>query len=300
MSHQHKHATPKTLSNLIFAIIINVGIVIFEITLGIISGSLALISEAFHNITDISSMILGYISEKISLKPGNSQKTYGYKKIEFITAFVNSLILLLATIYIFYEATIRLFEPIKVLSLPMFYAGIVAVIGNGIATWILAKDSKQNTNMKAVWLHSLQDALLSVGVIFGAIIIYFTGWNIVDPLISILISFFLIKSIYSLIKETLNALLDSVPQSMNYEAIKKDLLNINEIKDVKDLHIWLANSHTPILSVHIQIESSSQLENTFIKAKNILHDKYNIEHATLQIIPQKILENKELHCEHCN
>ena len=300
MTHEHTQETPKTLSSLIIAIAINIGIVVFEITLGFFSNSLALISDAFHNLTDIFSMILGYITEKISNIPANSDKTYGYKKAEFITAFINSLILLVATGYIFYEGISRLFKPTEVSSVQMFYVGIIAVIGNGFATWILSKSSKENTNMKAVWLHSLQDALLSFGVIVGAVIIYFTGWNIIDPLISIFIAAFLAKSIYALIKETLSALLDSVPADVKYEEVKKDLLNINKIDRVEDLHIWLASSKLPMLSVHIQIDNEKDLKTVFIEAKKILRNKYGIEHTALQIMPKTIIDCMKLDCNHCN
>jgi len=298
MSHSHTHETPKTLSRLILAIVINVGIVIFEIILGILSNSLALISDAFHNITDISSMVLGYISEKTAVKPANNTKTYGYKKIEFVTAFVNGLILMLATIYIFYEGILRLFNPTEVVSSQMFYVGIVAVIGNGLATWILSRDSQNNTNMKAVWLHSLQDALLSLGVIVGAVIIHFTGWNIIDPIISIFISLFLAKSIYYLIKETVNALIDSVPENIDYEKVRKDLENIKGVEKVSDLHIWLESSHLPMLSVHLQIKNLGDLEEILAKAQNLLHKNHEIEHTTIQIVPQN--PAKFSNCHHCN
>ena len=300
MTHEHSQKPPKTLSGLIIAIVINIGIVIFEIILGILSNSLALVSDAFHNLTDIFSMILGYIAEKISTIPANSDKTYGYKKAEFVTAFINSLVLLIATGYIFYEGISRLLKPTEVLSVQMFYVGIIAAIGNGFATWILLKNSTENTNMKAVWLHSLQDTLLSFSVIIGAVIIYFTNWNIVDPLISIFIAIFLIRSVYALIKETLSALLDSVPANVSYDEIKKDLLNINEIDEVKDLHIWLANSKSPILSVHIQITDEKKLKTVFIKVKKMLLDKYGIQHTTLQIMPKTIIDCIKLDCDHCN
>lgn len=300
MTHKHSQKTPKTLSGLIMAIVINIGIVVFEIILGIFSNSLALISDAFHNLTDIFSMILGYIAEKISVISANSNKTYGYKKAEFITAFINSLILLVATGYIFYEGIFRLFKPTKVLSIQMFYVGIIAVIGNGFATWILLRNSKKNTNMKAVWLHSLQDTLLSFGVIIGAVIIYFTGWNIVDPLISVFIAIFLIRSAYALVKETLNALLDSVPANISYDEVKKDLLNINKIDGVKDLHIWLASSKSTMLSAHIQIANEKDLKTVFIEVKKMLLDKYGIRHTTLQIMPKAIIDCIKLDCDHCN
>lgn len=297
-NHNYKHEAPKTLSHLIISIVINIGIVIFEIILGILSNSLALISDAFHNITDIFSMILGYVSEKLMSKGVDDKKTYGYKKIEFIAAFVNSLILLVATVYIFYEGVMRLFHPVEVVSLQMFYVGIVAVFGNGIATWILSKSSKENTNMKAVWLHSLQDTVLSLGVIFGAVIIYFTGFNIVDPIISIFISIFLLRSIYFLLKETFAALIDSVPENIEFEEIRNDLIGIEGVGKVSDLHIWLANSHTPMLSVHLQIDSKDILEDVFTEAKKILSETYKIEHCTIQIIPKSM--NANLKCVHCN
>ncbi|VAW31860.1 Cobalt-zinc-cadmium resistance protein CzcD [hydrothermal vent metagenome] len=297
MSNKH---IPKNLSNLIIAIIINIGITIFEFTLGILSNSLALISDAFHNATDISSIILGYISERVSTFPTNSEKTYGYKKIEFVTAFVNSLILLIATIYIFYEGISRLFTPTAVSSIQMFYVGIFAVIGNGFATWILSKNSDRNINIKAVWLHSLQDTLVSFGVVIGAAIIYFTGWNIVDPVISILIALFLTKSIFYLLKETLNALLDSVPSNIKYEEVRASLNAINGVVNINDLHIWSASSNTPILSAHIKIEDITKLNDVFIKSRNVLLNKYGIVHTTLQIIPTGTEDNKDPNFKYCN
>ncbi len=296
MSHNHTHEVPKTLSALIIAIAINLGIVIFEIIFGILSHSLSLVSEAVHNITDISSMVLGYFAEKVSARPTNINKTYGYKKVEFIAAFTNTLILLVATVYILYEGVTRMLNPEQVSSWQMLLAGIVALVGNGLATWILSKSSQENTNMKAVWLHSLQDSLLSLGVILGAVIIYFTQWNIVDSILSIVISIFLLRSIYSLLLETFDALVDAVPKDIDFEKIKRSLSEIDGVENVSDLHIWLASSHMPMLSVHLQIKEKEKLEEVFNKAKGILHDQYDIEHITIQIIPI----NLETECFHCN
>ncbi len=298
MSHNHTHKAPKTLFALIIAIIINLGIVVFEIVFGILSHSLSLISDAVHNLTDISSMVLGYFAEKISMRPADSKRTYGYKKVEFIAAFTNTLILLVATMYILYEGVIRLSNPEHVLSWQMLVVGSVAFFGNTVATWILAKGSKENTNMKAVWLHSLQDALLSLGVIFGAVVIYFTQWDIVDPILSIVISIVLLKSIYSLLQETFNALVDSVPKNINFEEIRQSLSKIDGVKDIGDLHIWLAASRMPILSVHLQIKNKDDLETIFDEVKRLLRDKYDIEHTTIQIIPQTLKTKNE--CLYCN
>ncbi len=296
MTHKHTHETPKTFSGLMIAIGINIVITVFEIILGIMANSLALISDAAHNLTDIGSMVLGYVTEKMVARPANDKKTYGYKKMEFVTAFVNGLILLLVTGYILYEGITRLFMAPEVISGTMFYVGLIALLGNTIATWILTKSSKNNTNMQAVWLHSLQDALSSLGVVVGAVIIKFTGWNIVDPVISILIAVFLIKSIYHLIKRTVDALLDSVPEGIDYEEVKRDLLQIKGVVKLNDLHIWLESSRLAMLSVHLQIEDVNDLEQVFQEAKNLLFDKYHIEHTTVQVIPVDIRTK----CKHCN
>ncbi len=296
MSHNHKHETPKTIPGLIIAIGINIVITVFEIILGIMANSLALISDAAHNLTDIGSMVLGYVTEKMVARPANDKKTYGYKKMEFVTAFVNGLILLLVTGYILYEGVIRLFTVPEVVDGTMFYVGLIALLGNAVATWILTKSSKNNTNMQAVWLHSLQDALSSLGVVMGAVIIKFTGWNIIDPIISILIAVFLIKSIYHLIKRTVDALLDSVPEGIDYEEVKRDLLQIKGVVKLNDLHIWLESSRLPMLSVHLQIGDVNDLEQVFQEAKNLLFDKYHIEHTTVQVIPVDIRTK----CKHCN
>ncbi len=300
MSHDHAHSAPQNLTSLIWAIGINIGIVAFEVFFGIISGSLSLITDAVHNLTDISSMVLGYFSEKISLYPTNNKKTYGYKKAEFLSAFVNALILFAAVGYILYEAALRIFHPSEVLSAQMFVVGVVAVVGNSLATWILTGGSKDNMNMKAVWLHSLQDALLSVGVIIGAVAIYFTGWNIIDPLISIFIALFIIKSTYALLKQTVDSLLDSVPENIDFDELKNSLQKIDKIKKVNDLHIWANSSKEPILTAHLQVSDEKYLTEVFVKAKKILHDKYGIEHATLQVMPKNINKKADLECNHCN
>ncbi len=296
MSHNHNHPPVNSLLRLFFAIVINSTIVVFEIILGVITGSMALISDAVHNVSDISAMILGFWSEKIAKRPANHKKTYGYKKIEFVTAFANSILLSVAIIYVFYEAVMRFFNPVEVQSQTMFYVALIALSGNTIATLILQKTADQNFNLKAVWLHSLQDALLSLGVVIASAIIYFTGWNFIDPALSIIICLFIAREIYKIITKTINALLDSVPENIDFENVKKDLLKIKEIKIVNDLHIWQTGSHNRMLSAHLQSEKSDTV-NIIKRAQKMLNDKYKIQHSTLQILP---LDSDLTNCNHCN
>ena len=296
-NHAHPHPQVNSLSRLLSAILINGGIVIFEIVLGVITGSMALVSDAVHNISDISAMILGYWSEKVSQKPATTSKTYGYKKIEFITAFANSIILSIAILFIFYESVLRLLQPVVVESTTMFWVALVALGGNSIATLILTKSSQKNFNLKAVWLHSLQDALLSLGVVVGAVIIHFTGWSIVDPILSIVIGIFITKEIYKIISHTINALLDSVPDGIDFYEVKKEILKISGVEKVEDLHIWQSDSHTKMLSAHIKSTDKITNQKIIESAKKMLHDKFDIKHTTLQVVS---VEEPFANCNHCN
>ena len=295
--HNHSRFQVNSLSRLLIAIFINSGIVIFEIILGVITGSMALISDAIHNISDISAMILGFWSEKIAKKPANKKKTYGYKKIEFVTAFANSIVLSVAIVFVFYEAVMRFFEPVEVQSKTMFFVALIALVGNSVATLVLQKTASENFNLKVVWLRSLQDTLLSLGVVVVSIIIYFTNWNFFDPLVSIIICLFIAREIYKIISHTVNALLDSLPEGIDFNEVKNEILKNKDVKEVADLHIWQTDSHTKMLSTHLRVVPESNTKTILEALKNVLHDKFEIEHTTLQIIP---FDEPFSNCNHCN
>jgi cobalt-zinc-cadmium efflux system protein len=299
MEHNHNHEKPASLKNLIFAMVINGGIVAFEMFFGLLIQSIALISDAVHNLSDISAMIFSYWAEKVSHRPANTRKTYGYHKIQFIAAFVNSIVLSVAIAFILWEAVGRLTTPPAIPGKEMFWVAMIAFVGNGAATLFLRKISARNVNMRSVWLHSLQDALFSLGVIIGALLIMFFGWSIIDPLISIAISLFIAREIYKIVRQTVNSLLDAVPPGIDYNEVKNDLLAIGAVADVKDLHIWQTGAEQTLLSAHIRTtEKASDSETIIRAAQKMLLNKYWINHTTLQILPVSAGEME--HCDHCN
>lgn len=298
---EHTHTeTPSR--NLIWAITLNIFIVIFELIFGLLSRSMALISDALHNITDIGSMGLSYWGEKMATWAKTDKKTYGYKRAEVIIAFTNGAILLAVTIFIVIEATQRFFHPTEVAGLQMIIVASVALVGNGIATYLLEKNAHKNLNLKSAWLHSLQDAIFSLAVIVGAVLIYFTGWMWIDPLLSILISLFLLKAIYKIVMESIDMMLDSVPKDINLSDVQKSIMEIEGVKSINDLHIWQINSEDRFLSTHIRIEEIDENKRVQILAKIqiLLKDKYKINHSTIQIVSDKEIKEIGLECEHCN
>jgi cobalt-zinc-cadmium efflux system protein len=184
--HAHHHEKPASLTNLILAILINGVIVVFELFFGLLIQSMALISDAVHNLSDIAAMSFTYWAEKISRRPANERKTYGYLKFEFIAAFINSLVLSVVIAFVFWESIQRLMTPAEIPGKTMLWVAVVAFAGNGMATLLLKKISGRNFNIRTAWLHSLQDALFSLGVIIGALLITFFGWFFIDPLISMI------------------------------------------------------------------------------------------------------------------
>ncbi len=296
--HNHNLNQQATLANLIIAMIINGIIVFFEMAFGIIIGSMALISDAVHNLSDIAAMSFTYWAEKISRRPANERKTYGYLKIEFIAAFVNSLVLSVVIAFVFWESIQRLMTPADIPGKTMFWVAVVALTGNGAATLLLKKISGQNFNIKSAWLHSLQDALFSLGVIIGALMITFFGWRFIDPLISIFICMFIAVEIFRIIRHTVNALLDAVPADVNFNEVKNDLLALPSVAEVNDLHIWQTGTRQKLLSAHlISVDDSPHHEEIILAVQEMLMRKYGINHTTIQLLPSSAEVN---HCHHCN
>lgn len=299
MGHSHDHAKPPSLKNLVFAIVINGGIVAFEMVFGLLIQSMALISDAVHNLSDIAAMGLSYGAERVSLRPPNERKTFGYRKIGFIAAFVNSIVLSVAIAFILWEALGRLLAPTPIPGREMLWVAVVTFVGNGAAALLLQKISARNVNLKTAWLHSLQDALFSLGVIVGALLILFFGWHIVDPLLSIGISLFIAREIYGIVRQTVNSLLDAVPPGIDFAEVRNDLLALPAVAEVMDLHIWQTGADQRLLSAHIRMAEGSADSGAVIRsAQEILVHKHGINHTTLQILPFSAEEME--HCNHCN
>lgn len=307
-THNHEHSYGVVENgesgnrNIVVAIIINIFITAVEVVVGLLIGSLALVSDAVHNFSDVGSMALSWWGEKVKKKESNSVKTYGYKRAEIIIALFNAVTLLVVVVFIFIEALRRLSAPSEITGGYMIWMALVALIGNGIATYLLEKDSHRNLNMKSAWMHSMQDALFSLGVVIGALMIYYFHWFIVDPIISILLSVYILKEVYGLIKETVNILMESVPEGIDFEEVKNALKSLNGVMGVNDLHIWQTDSNSRFLSTHLEIENveNGQRNELLIKIQELLGNKFQINHTTIQMMSATEKEKLKMKCEHCN
>ncbi|MDD4151497.1 MAG: cation diffusion facilitator family transporter [Candidatus Gracilibacteria bacterium] len=281
--HNHSHA-PNSKNGLIISIILNSGIVIAEFIGGILSGSLALLSDAIHNLSDVISLIFSFVGEKLSKKPGDKKHNFAFKRAEVIIAFVNAIALILIGFYIIYEAIGRFYlQNIEINSSLMLIVGFIGFLGNFVSIFFLFKEKEDNLNKKSAYLHLLYDTISSVIVVIGGIIIYFTGYFIIDLIASIIISIFVIKSGFQIFKSSLHILMQGVPENMDLEKIINDLKNMPGIKDIHQTHIWNIDSNDIFFSSHILALENADKDILIKDINKYLHDNYEIHHTSLQI-----------------
>jgi cobalt-zinc-cadmium efflux system protein len=267
------------------AIILNAIIFVVELVGGLLTNSLALISDAMHNLSDFFALILSYIASKVVLWKSNSQKSYGYARIEIFAAFVNALTLVLIGGYIIYEGINRFLHPEPIIGMWMILVALVGLIANTISTLMLRKDAHHDLNAKSAYLHLLTDAIESLAVVVVGILIYWQGWYILDPIISIAIGIFVIKSAWSILVETVNILTEGTPTGIDLEEVAKFIRLFPGIENVHHLHIWSLSSQFRALSAHLVVKDRLISKGCEI-TKNIeeaLHRQFNIDHPTLQL-----------------
>ena len=280
--HNHGHA-PATGQILKWSFLATVLFVVVEVIAGIHAGSLALISDAGHNFTDALALVLAAIGLYLQSKPADSIKTYGYHRAGVLTAFVNALTLIGIAVFIFYEAWQRFLHPRHVEEWTMFWVAVAALALNGGILWGLHQEKDRDLNIRAAFMHMLGDAISSVGIIAGAVAIHFTGLDIIDPILSVLIGALIIWTAWDIIQESLNVLLEGLPRGMELGEVTGAMRKLNGVIDVHDVHIWSLGSSAHALSCHVLIEDMPPSEsNTILQRINELLCGFDIHHCTIQ------------------
>jgi cobalt-zinc-cadmium efflux system protein len=258
--------------------------VVVEAVAGIEARSLALISDAGHNFTDALALLLAWFGYHFESKPADEVKTYGYHRAGVLAAFVNALTLVVLAGFIFRESYYRLIAPQSVNELTMFVVAGLGLAVNAAIMWSMRRGQRHDLNIRSAYLHMLGDVLGSIGIIAGAIVIRYTGWQRVDPLLSILIGALIIWTARDVIKECLNILLEGLPRGMNLRSVIGAMRQVEGVQDVHDLHIWSLGSRTHALSCHVLIADVplSESEGILRRLNTMLCDRFHIEHTTVQ------------------
>lgn len=271
---------------------------IVEVIAGILTGSLALISDAAHMLTDTAGLAIALAAIKIGERPADGQRTFGYQRFEILAAALNAVLLFGVAAYILYEAYNRLVEPVAVQSLPMMAVAAVGLGVNLISMRLLSAGKDSSVNVKGAYLEVWSDMLGSIGVILAAIIIWLTNWLWVDALVAIGIGLWVLPRTWQLFKETLNVLLEGVPEGIDYQAVEAALRKVPGVQNLHDLHIWAITSGMPSLSAHLVVSDKAEPDLVCQAATTVLDEQFEIEHVTLQVERTDCREGRKYHGLH--
>lgn len=282
---------------LFWTILLNIGITIAEYVGGIFTGSLALISDAGHNLSDVVSLILSYIGEKISLKKATPKFSFGLKRFRVVTAFINALTLLVIAGYILFESYKRYVNPQPIQGLPMLGIAVIGLVGNLLSIMLLSKHSSSNLNLRAALLHLSYDAVSSVGVIIAGFVILASNFIMIDVIISTIIALMILWSGFDVLKEAMGIFMESVPRGIDFDKVKDSIMSLKEVGSVHDLHIWSISSEEIMLSCHICLCKKTGTDALIKKIQKILKKDFGIEHTTIQVEKENICKGYGVVCE---
>lgn len=286
MSAGHSHAQVRAghERKLWFALGLTTSFMIAEVIGAFVTGSLALLSDAAHMMTDALALAISLVAIQVAKRAADRKRTFGYARFEILAAAFNALLLFAVAFYILYEAYQRLQAPAQIQSTGMLVIAVLGLIVNLIAMRLLSAASGESLNVKGAYLEVWSDMLGSIGVMIAAVVIMLTGWGWVDSLVAAAIGFWVLPRTWSLLKESMNVLLQGVPDGIDIDQVEQAIRAIPGVKDVHDLHIWALTSDKNVLSTHLVTDSALDTEHKILsQVTEMLHEQFDISHATVQV-----------------
>jgi cobalt-zinc-cadmium efflux system protein len=288
MTHEHNAHRLAERRGLTLAIIFTGTILLAEIVGGILTNSLALLADAGHMLVDVASLVMSFLALTFALRPPSKERTFGFHRLEILAALANGVTLILICFYIFYEAYQRILTPEPVQGPGMLAIALVGLVANVAAIMVLEKG--ESLNVRSAFLHVLGDTLSSMGIIVGGLVMFVTGWYIIDPIISVLIALLILISAYRVTMEAVNVLLEATPRGIDLREVVEAVQKVDGVRDIHDVHIWSITSGLHALSAHLLIDD--QLTSCSVdiveRVQSLLKRDFGIAHTTLQC-----------ECEHC-
>jgi cobalt-zinc-cadmium efflux system protein len=284
MSDHHSHTHLKGI-NLFYAILLNIMITAAQVIGGVLSGSLALLSDALHNFTDVISLIVSYIANYFARQKASINQTFGYKRAEIIAAFVNALTLIVIAIFLIIEAIKRFYHPQPIQTGLVIWLSLVAIVGNGLSVILLHSDSKKNINMRSAYLHLLTDLLASVAVLVGGILMKYYQIYWIDSFLTLAIALYLIAVGYDLTNKSFGILMLFTPKHINIKDIVAEVHKVPKVNKLHHIHVWYLNDDELHLEAHLDFKEDISLTEFNVilhQIENILHDKFQINHVNIQ------------------
>lgn len=287
--HGNDHGAAGGKKGLLIAFSITLVMMVAEIIGGLLSNSLALLSDAGHMLTDTLALALSFFAMKFAVLPATEKKTFGFYRLEILAALANGTVLVVVSLFIMFQAYQRLISPPPVQGTLMLGVAFAGLIVNIVGALFLAKFRKTNLNVRGAYLHIIGDALSSVGVIIGAVLILTLGWYLVDPILSILISLAIIVGAGALVMESVHILLESAPSHINIATVAAEIAKVNGVREAYHIHLWTITSGVYALSAHVLIDDQlvSRSRDMLDEIRSLLSEKFKILHSTIQIECEK-------------
>ena len=286
--HTHSHkagVTQMTIRRLALALVITLIFVVIEALAGFAANSLALLTDAAHNLTDVAALGLAWYAAWLATKPSSAVQTYGYHRAGILIALLNSTTLVVISLGIFYEAALRISAPPQVNSLLLIIVAAVAFVVNLGTALIVRRGSENDLNMRGVFVHLAADAVSTLGAVAAGIVIRFTGWTILDPLVSVLIGGLIVASAWQIIAQTVEILMENTPRGLPMEKLVSDVQQVEGVRGLHDVHAWSINESMRAFSAHLLTDDVTISDGARIQSdvNRLLHERYGIAHATLQL-----------------
>lgn len=286
MAHHHDHSINQntTGARLFVTMMMNFIITITEVIGGIYSGSLSLISDALHNFSDGISIIISYIAIRLNRRPKDMHYTFGMKRAEIFAAIINSTTLIIICFYLFRESYERFSNPEPVSGGLMIIVALVGLAANIIGTLLLKKGAKGSMNIRSTYLHLLSDAVFSIGVVFGGIMIHYFSIYWMDPLLTVLISIYVLRESFHIVKEAVNMMMMATPANISIEDVSAEIKNIENVINIHHVHLWQLNEHDIHFEAHVDVMDMpvSESQKILSEIESRLHEKFDINHVTAQ------------------
>lgn len=288
-NHHHNHSIEKLSTIYVVAVTLNLLFVIVEAVAGFVGHSLGLLSDAGHNLSDVFSLLLAMIALKLASSHATKRFTYGRRKASVLISLLNAIILLVAVGAIIVESIGKFMNPTEVNGSLIIWTAAVGILINGLTAWALSHQQKHDINTRGAFLHMLADTLVSIGVVVSGIVIKYTGWYVIDPIIGLVIAVVILVSTWSLLAESLRMSTDAVPEGFDVEDITKKIESQEGVLNVHHVHVWPISTTETALTAHVVIPNATMLEEVTDRVKDLL-DGMGIHHSTLE------LETSSSHC----
>ncbi|WFM70462.1 cation diffusion facilitator family transporter [Halomonas sp. CKK8] len=287
MAHDHDHshhAGQDSQRRLAWAILLTGGFMVAEVVGGILSGSLALLADAGHMLTDTAALALAWFAARISRRPADEKRSFGYHRVQILAAFVNGLTLIAIVVWIFIEAIRRLLSPVEVMGTPMLAIAALGLLVNLVVFIILHAGDRDNLNIRGAALHVLGDLLGSVAAIVAALVILATGWMPIDPLLSMLVALLILRSAWKLTRESGHILLEGAPDELDAATLRREIPEqLEAVCNVHHVHVWSLTPGRHLVSLHAAIEEGEDRQAALVAIRSLLVERYGLDHATIQL-----------------